>query len=111
VKVGALSKYFQAWNIILLLVFALLAFAVVRWRLARRIAAALGPGKILLTAPALLEPLHGRASGDGPSGGEHPGGRGLLVLLAQQHHGTPRRPLEHVVPAQCRVSPSVGSHP
>jgi len=29
VKVGALSKYFQAWNIILLLVFALLAFAVV----------------------------------------------------------------------------------
>ena len=61
---------------------ALLAFAVVRWRLTRRIAAALGPGKILLTAPALLEPLHGQASGDGPSGGDHPGGRGLLVLLA-----------------------------
>jgi hypothetical protein len=61
---------------------AFLAFAIVRWRLARRIAAALGPGKIMLTAPARLEPLGGRAPGDAPSGGEHPGGWGLLVLLA-----------------------------
>ncbi len=60
---------------------AFLAFSVVRWRLARRIAAALGPGKIMLTAPSRLDPLGGLASGDAGSGGEHPGGRGLLVLL------------------------------
>ena len=58
-----------------------LAFAVVRWRLARRIAAALGPGKIMLTAPARLDPLGGPAPGDEASGEERPGGRGLLVLL------------------------------
>jgi hypothetical protein len=60
---------------------AFLAFAVVRWRLARRIAAALGPGKIMMTAPARLEPLGGLAASDAPSGGEHLGGWGLLVLL------------------------------
>jgi len=60
---------------------AFLAFAVVRWRLARRIAAALGPGKIMLTAPARLAPLGGPARGDEASGGEPPAGRGLLVLL------------------------------
>jgi hypothetical protein len=60
---------------------AFLAFAVVRWRLARRIAAALGPGKIMLTAPARLEPLGGPAPGGEASGGERPTGLGLLVLL------------------------------
>ncbi|MCX7029015.1 MAG: hypothetical protein NTU62_02730 [Spirochaetes bacterium] len=60
---------------------AFLAFAVVRWRLTRRIAAALGPGKIMLTAPARMEPLGGRASSDAPSGGERLRGWGLLVLL------------------------------
>ena len=60
---------------------AFLAFAVVRWRLARRIAAALGPGKIMLTAPVRLEPLGGPALGGEASGGERPTGRGLLVLL------------------------------
>jgi hypothetical protein len=60
---------------------AFLAFAVVRWRLARRIAAALGPGKIMLTAPARLEPLGGAAPSDSSSTGEHASGRGLLVLL------------------------------
>ena len=60
---------------------AFLAFAVVRWRLARRIAAALGPGKIVMTAPARLAPLVGPSAGDALSGGEPVGGWGLLVLL------------------------------
>jgi hypothetical protein len=55
---------------------AFLAFAVVRWRLTRRIAAALGPGKIMLTAPARVEPLGGRP------GGDRLHRHGLLVLLA-----------------------------
>jgi hypothetical protein len=59
---------------------AFLAFAVVRWRLARRIAAALGPGKIMLTAPARLEHL-GPAPADPPAGADSPRGHGLLVLL------------------------------
>ncbi len=59
---------------------ALLAFALVRWSLTRRIAAALGPGKILLTAPAGVASIGG-ASG-APAAGDRPRGRGLLVLLA-----------------------------
>jgi hypothetical protein len=60
---------------------AFLAFAVVRWRLARRISAALGPGKIIMTAPARLAPLGGRPARDAPPGGERLDGWGLLVLL------------------------------
>lgn len=60
----------------------LLAFALVRWRLARRIAAALGPGKILLTAPAGVTSIGGASATEPPSAGERPRGRGLLVLLA-----------------------------
>jgi hypothetical protein len=60
---------------------AFLAFAVVRWRLTSRIAGALGPGKIMLTAPARLEPLGAPTPPDASPGGEHPRGRGLLVLL------------------------------
>ena len=61
---------------------AFLAFAVVRWRLTHRIAAALGPGRIMLTAPARLDPLGGRSAGDGPAGGGLLHRQGLLVLLA-----------------------------
>jgi hypothetical protein len=60
---------------------ALLAFALVRWRLARRIAAALGPGKILLTAPARVASI-GATTAVEPPAAEQPRGRGLLVLLA-----------------------------
>ena len=60
----------------------LLAFALVRWRLARRIAAALGPGKILLTAPARVASTGGASATEQPAAGERPRGRGLLVLLA-----------------------------
>jgi hypothetical protein len=60
---------------------AFLAFALVRWRLARRIAAALGPGKIVMTAPARLAPLVSPSAGDASSGAEPVGGWGLLVLL------------------------------
>jgi hypothetical protein len=61
---------------------AFLAFAVIRWRLTRRIAAALGPGKIMLTAPARVEPLGGQPGGDSRSGGDLLHRHGLLVLLA-----------------------------
>jgi hypothetical protein len=61
---------------------ALLAFALVRWRLTRRIAAALGPGKILLTAPAGVASIGGVSATPAPTPGERPRGRGLLVLLA-----------------------------
>lgn len=60
---------------------AFLAFAIVRWRLARRIAAAVGPGKIMLTAPARLEPLGVPSPSDAAPAEEQPRGRGLLVLL------------------------------
>lgn len=61
---------------------AFLAFALVRWRLTRRIAAALGPGKIMLTAPVRLEPLGGRTPGETASAEGFRRRRGLLVLLA-----------------------------
>lgn len=61
---------------------AFLAFALVRWRLTRRIAAALGPGKILLTAPVRIEPLGGRPASETASAEGMRRRRGLLVLLA-----------------------------
>ncbi len=61
---------------------ALLAFALVRWRLARRIAAALGPGKILLTAPARVASIGATPAVEPSAVSERPRGRGLLVLLA-----------------------------
>jgi hypothetical protein len=59
----------------------LLAYAAVRWRLARRISAALGPGKIVLTAAARMEPLGGRVPHDAASESGNRHGSGLLVLL------------------------------
>ncbi len=83
---------------------AFLAFAVVRWRLTRRIAAALGPGKIMLTAPARVEPLGGRPGATPGRGGSAPSpwaaraprGRPVLPFLDRRPGAVRRRSLDHL---------------
>jgi hypothetical protein len=71
-----------------LLALAFFAYALMRWRLVRRITAALGPGKMLLAASARLAPLAGpaaEAAADPQAAGGAAGGfsgGGVLMLVA-----------------------------
>ncbi len=66
-----------------LIVAFFLGYGLVRWRLVRRIDAALGPGKMMLASAARVRPLKG-VNGQGPAGEEpdRVGGSGLIMLVA-----------------------------